>query len=176
MPEHPFAPGDVHDDGEQSRPVARGPARRLPAEPNDPQARPDRDRQANYERCTQILAELEDADRAAGALHSTPRGTLRLYTGASLARSRHRRSAVARFELDCQTRRPRPAQLPALRLLFDLQRMAFHRPGWTTGVGAGDRQPLDQQHGDHRSLALSGQRCPWHRGSSSPTISKKGGS
>ena len=49
---------------------------------------------ANYERGTQILAELEDADRAAGALHSTPRGTLRLYTGASLARSRHRRSAV----------------------------------------------------------------------------------
>ena len=30
---------------------------------------------ANYGRGTQILAELGDADRAAGALHSTPRGT-----------------------------------------------------------------------------------------------------
>jgi DNA-binding transcriptional LysR family regulator len=34
-----------------------------------------------YERCVQILADLEDADRAASADHSTPRGTLRLYTG-----------------------------------------------------------------------------------------------
>jgi DNA-binding transcriptional LysR family regulator len=41
---------------------------------------------AYYQRCTQILAELEEADRAAGALHSTPRGTLRLYTGAALVR------------------------------------------------------------------------------------------
>ena len=37
-----------------------------------------------YERCTQILAELEDADRAAGALQKTPRGTLRLYTSTHL--------------------------------------------------------------------------------------------
>ena len=36
--------------------------------------------EAYYERCTQILADLEEADRIAGALQSTPRGTLRLYT------------------------------------------------------------------------------------------------
>jgi DNA-binding transcriptional LysR family regulator len=34
--------------------------------------------QAYYERCVQILAELEDADKVAQALQSTPRGTLRL--------------------------------------------------------------------------------------------------
>src|SRR4051794_37538749 len=39
-----------------------------------------------YERCTQILAELEEADRIAGALQSRPRGTLRLYTGNALVR------------------------------------------------------------------------------------------
>jgi DNA-binding transcriptional LysR family regulator len=36
---------------------------------------------AYYERCVDILHHLEDADRAAGAMQSTPRGTLRLYTG-----------------------------------------------------------------------------------------------
>jgi len=41
---------------------------------------------AYYERCVQILAELEEADRIAGALHSTPRGTLRLQTSTALAR------------------------------------------------------------------------------------------
>jgi DNA-binding transcriptional LysR family regulator len=41
---------------------------------------------AYYERCTRILAELEEADRAAGALQSTPRGTLRLYTGTHIVR------------------------------------------------------------------------------------------
>src|ERR671939_1494780 len=41
---------------------------------------------AYYERCTQILAELEEADRVAGALQSTPRGTLRLYTGTHIVR------------------------------------------------------------------------------------------
>ena len=35
---------------------------------------------AYYERCTQILADLEQADDIAGALQSTPRGTLRIYT------------------------------------------------------------------------------------------------
>jgi DNA-binding transcriptional LysR family regulator len=35
---------------------------------------------AYYERCTQILADLEQADQIAGALQSTPRGTLRIYT------------------------------------------------------------------------------------------------
>jgi DNA-binding transcriptional LysR family regulator len=39
-----------------------------------------------YERCTRILAELEEADRLAGALQSTPRGTLRLYTGTHIVR------------------------------------------------------------------------------------------
>jgi DNA-binding transcriptional LysR family regulator len=34
-----------------------------------------------YERCVRILADLEEADHAATALQSTPRGTLRLYTG-----------------------------------------------------------------------------------------------
>jgi len=38
-----------------------------------------------YERCTAILAELEEADRAAGAAHATPRGTLRLYVQVHIA-------------------------------------------------------------------------------------------
>src|ERR1700688_2587266 len=33
-----------------------------------------------YDRCTQILADLEQADDIAGASQSTPRGTLRIYT------------------------------------------------------------------------------------------------
>jgi DNA-binding transcriptional LysR family regulator len=33
-----------------------------------------------YDRCIQILADLEQADDIAGALQSTPRGTLRIYT------------------------------------------------------------------------------------------------
>src|SRR5271154_15234 len=41
---------------------------------------------AYYERCVQILGELEEADRMASALHTTPRGTLRVYTGASVVR------------------------------------------------------------------------------------------
>jgi DNA-binding transcriptional LysR family regulator len=36
--------------------------------------------QAYFERCVQILAELDDADQVAQVLHSTPRGTLRLNT------------------------------------------------------------------------------------------------
>jgi DNA-binding transcriptional LysR family regulator len=35
---------------------------------------------AYYDRCVQILADLEQADDVAGALQSTPRGTLRIYT------------------------------------------------------------------------------------------------
>src|ERR1700691_1984635 len=35
---------------------------------------------AYYDRCTQILADLEQADDVASALQSTPRGTLRIYT------------------------------------------------------------------------------------------------
>lgn len=39
-----------------------------------------------YERATQILAELEEADRIAGALQSTPRGVLRLHMSSHIAR------------------------------------------------------------------------------------------
>ncbi len=39
---------------------------------------------AYYDRCTRILADLEEADNAAGALQSTPRGTLRIYTATHL--------------------------------------------------------------------------------------------
>jgi DNA-binding transcriptional LysR family regulator len=39
-----------------------------------------------YERCAHILAELDEADRAAGALHSMPRGTLRVHTNTHLVR------------------------------------------------------------------------------------------
>jgi DNA-binding transcriptional LysR family regulator len=39
-----------------------------------------------YDRCTQILAELEEADRLATAIQSTPRGTLRLYTATAIVR------------------------------------------------------------------------------------------
>jgi DNA-binding transcriptional LysR family regulator len=41
---------------------------------------------AYYERCVQVLADLEEADRIAGALHATPRGTLRLHAGTHIAR------------------------------------------------------------------------------------------
>jgi DNA-binding transcriptional LysR family regulator len=41
---------------------------------------------AYYERCVQILGELEAADRAAGELQSTPRGMLRLHTNAHIVR------------------------------------------------------------------------------------------
>ena len=39
---------------------------------------------AYYDRCTQILADIEQADDIAGALQSTPRGTLRVYTNTHL--------------------------------------------------------------------------------------------
>src|SRR5215813_6321806 len=35
---------------------------------------------AYYDRCIQILADIEQADDIAGALQSTPRGTLRIFT------------------------------------------------------------------------------------------------
>jgi DNA-binding transcriptional LysR family regulator len=41
---------------------------------------------AYYERSSQILADLEEADRMAGALQATPRGTLRLYTSPHIMR------------------------------------------------------------------------------------------
>jgi len=41
---------------------------------------------AYYDRCTQILADLEQADDIAGASQSTPRGTLRLYVGTHIIR------------------------------------------------------------------------------------------
>ena len=39
---------------------------------------------AYYDRCVQILADIEQADDIAGALQSTPRGTLRIYTNTHL--------------------------------------------------------------------------------------------
>ncbi|MBR0893710.1 LysR family transcriptional regulator [Bradyrhizobium tropiciagri] len=41
--------------------------------------------QAYYDRCVQILADIEQADDVAGALQSVPRGTLRIYTNTHLA-------------------------------------------------------------------------------------------
>ncbi len=41
---------------------------------------------AYYERSRQILMELDEADRIADALHSTPRGTLRVYTSTNIVR------------------------------------------------------------------------------------------
>jgi DNA-binding transcriptional LysR family regulator len=42
--------------------------------------------QAYYENAARILGQLQDADRAAGALQSTPRGRLRLHVGTHLVR------------------------------------------------------------------------------------------
>ncbi len=39
-----------------------------------------------YERCTQILADLEAADNIVGAVQATPRGILRLYTSSHILR------------------------------------------------------------------------------------------
>jgi DNA-binding transcriptional LysR family regulator len=39
-----------------------------------------------YERSTQILGDLDDADRAAGALSTTPRGTLKFHTSTAIVR------------------------------------------------------------------------------------------
>ncbi len=41
---------------------------------------------AYYERAVQILADLDDADRMAGALQEAPRGTLRLHTSGHIGR------------------------------------------------------------------------------------------
>src|SRR3954463_16388115 len=41
---------------------------------------------AYYERCTRILADLDEADQLAASLHATPRGTLRLYTNTAVVR------------------------------------------------------------------------------------------
>lgn len=41
---------------------------------------------AYYERSRQILMDLDEADRIADALHSTPRGTLRVYTNTHIVR------------------------------------------------------------------------------------------
>src|SRR6201997_75110 len=40
---------------------------------------------AYYDRCTQILADLEQADEVAGALQSKPRGILRIYAAVHVA-------------------------------------------------------------------------------------------
>src|SRR5579859_3858222 len=41
---------------------------------------------AYYERCVQILAEIDEADLAAGATQAVPRGPLRINTSVALAR------------------------------------------------------------------------------------------
>jgi len=41
---------------------------------------------AYYDRCTRILAEIEQADDIVGALQSKPRGTLRIYIGTHIVR------------------------------------------------------------------------------------------
>lgn len=41
---------------------------------------------AYYDRCVNVLAELEDADQAAAALQMTPRGTLRMFAGVHVTR------------------------------------------------------------------------------------------
>ncbi|MEJ0068563.1 MAG: LysR family transcriptional regulator [Pseudomonadota bacterium] len=41
---------------------------------------------AYYQRCTQILGELEEADRLAGAMHASVLGTLRLHLSAAMVR------------------------------------------------------------------------------------------
>ena len=51
-----------------------------------------------YERCTQILAELDEADRIASALQQTPRGRLRVYCDTNIAR--FIAPVVARFLAD----------------------------------------------------------------------------
>ena len=157
-----------------------------------------------YERCTQILAELDEADRMAGALQAMPRGMLRLYTGTHIVPFiapvvaeflalypevsidltmgermidlveegfdlAIRPTPPAGFEpdrpapdllaphslllagLSRQARaapaagRPRPAQLPALRLLPVRRRLALHRPGRRADFRPGVGQSFDQQ-------------------------------
>src|ERR1700693_5835989 len=51
-----------------------------------------------YERCTQILAELDEADRIASALQATPRGRLRVFCDTNIAR--FIAPVVARFLAD----------------------------------------------------------------------------
>ncbi len=61
-----------------------------------------------YERSSQILADLEEADRAAGALSTMPRGTLKIYTS----------SAIVRFLLPVIDEFMK--QYPAISLDFDV--------------------------------------------------------
>jgi DNA-binding transcriptional LysR family regulator len=49
--------------------------------------------QAFYERCVQLLADLEEAEAAVSAATLDPRGTLRLTTGTTSARGTSRRSS-----------------------------------------------------------------------------------
>ncbi len=61
-----------------------------------------------YERSSQILSDLEEADRAAGALSTMPRGTLKIYTS----------SAIVRFLLPVIDEFMK--QYPAISLDFDV--------------------------------------------------------
>ena len=55
--------------------------------------------QAYYERCLQILAEVEDAENVAQALQSTPRGTLRLNASVAIRRTIRLESGVANVRI-----------------------------------------------------------------------------
>ena len=61
---------------------------------------------AYYDRCIQILADLEQADDIAGALQSTPRGTLRIYTATHIVPVR--RAGGRRIPRDLSRRQGRP--------------------------------------------------------------------
>jgi DNA-binding transcriptional LysR family regulator len=69
----------VHHHGEQPHPGARTAIGRTPAQSHDAVSVTEIGR-AYYDRCVQILADIEQADDIAGALQSTPRGTLRIHT------------------------------------------------------------------------------------------------
>jgi DNA-binding transcriptional LysR family regulator len=76
----------VADDDQQPRSGAGGSIGRAALEPHHAQGEPDGDRPEYYERSAHILADLDEADRAAGALQATPRGRLRVHCHPSLAR------------------------------------------------------------------------------------------
>ena len=102
--------------GQQACLAARGAARRPPAQPHDAAGQRHRSRAGFYEQCRRILAELEEAERAAGELHNEPRGELRIIapTNFGLAEigtgdHRPRRSPIrAAHQSDLERPRHRP--------------------------------------------------------------------
>ena len=69
--------------------------------------------QAYYERTRQILGDLDEADRIADAMNSTPRGTLRIYANPSLVRFLS--PVIAEFVAPSNGRRPTPVSACTLR-------------------------------------------------------------